>query len=347
MIFKLLLPVEWVLVLGAGLLYGLYTRLDLPLPGQPGLAEGSRGATLFYFKQLYTCCYLWALIFILQFVRATWITFGTFGLKLGVAPFKESWELAAKRLYPAEALKDFRLLHAVVLMFVQFQLLKHLIPQVNHRVYDRYLLRGEELVCAGRLCGEWLHRILGEGVLHTVSEHYHWYFPFMIASVVAMVAFAPRKEAEKYVCSFVLLFLIGILWVYFFPTWGPAFYTPERFAFIRESGSGALQHELWQMKLRLDAAPRSLGDLFMISGFPSLHVAVVLLAALKLKLVHPLLSLIGWCFVLLIINSTLYLGWHYIWDDLGSVLLVYAALRCTKRLYREKKYLIYRVQADA
>jgi membrane-associated phospholipid phosphatase len=99
--------------------------------------------------------------------------------------------------------------------------------------------------------------------------------------------------------------------------------------------------------LRLDAAPRSLGDLFMISGFPSLHVAVVLLAAIKLKIVHPLLSLIGWCFVLLMVNSTLYLGWHYIWDDLGSVLLVYTALRCTRRLYRKEQYFIYRVQADA
>ena len=70
----------------------------------------------------------------------------------------------------------------------------------------------------------------------------------------------------------------------------------------------------------------------MISGFPSLHVAVAIMGSIYLRHIHPLLSWLSWIFTLLIFNSTIYLGWHYLLDDLGSVLLVALCIPLAKRV---------------
>jgi membrane-associated phospholipid phosphatase len=70
----------------------------------------------------------------------------------------------------------------------------------------------------------------------------------------------------------------------------------------------------------------------MISGFPSLHIAVVLTGSVYLSHIHWAVAFLSWIFVLLTINSTLYLGWHYLLDDVGAVALVYISYVLTSRM---------------
>ncbi len=68
----------------------------------------------------------------------------------------------------------------------------------------------------------------------------------------------------------------------------------------------------------------------MISGFPSLHMAVTVLGSVYLGKLHWSLAAASWIFVLLITNSTIYLGWHYVLDDIGSLALVYVCIRLAR-----------------
>jgi membrane-associated phospholipid phosphatase len=143
-------------------------------------------------------------------------------------------------------------------------------------------------------------------------------------SIVAFVfiAVADRRLAHEYLFAFVLLFLVGVLWVYAVPTWGPTYSLPDRFQVFSGTDVHELQYALWVMKEQLVQDPTRRDAVFMISGFPSLHVAVLILGSLYLRRIHYMLALLSWSVTLLVVHATIYLGWHYVLDDVGSVLLV-------------------------
>jgi membrane-associated phospholipid phosphatase len=330
-IAKLLMPVEWALVLGGLLTVALYAHFGLEMPGQPG-PSGDRGPFLFYLKQIYTSLYLYALLFNLYVACKVFSVCRSHRWSFRSVPWRAFWPTALRRFDPVEVVQDARFFHAVLLMFIEFQLLKHLIPHVHPGVYDGVFLATERLVCGGRVCAEWLHLALGMGAANAVSTHYHWYYHFLIGVPATFILVAERRLAQEYLFAFVLLFLLGVLFVFLIPTWGPAFYAPELFTFIGSTESGGLQQDLWSMKGALEKNPHDRTHLFSISGFPSLHVAVVLLGSIYIRKINYFLSLVSWSFLLLIVNSTIYLGWHYVLDDVGSVVLVFASIWIARRV---------------
>jgi membrane-associated phospholipid phosphatase len=184
----------------------------------------------------------------------------------------------------------------------------------------------------GTSCGYLLSTFLGRGAVHAASQHYTWYFPYMIGMVLVMLAATPRRVHHEYVLAFILLFLVGILWVYIVPTLGPAFFFPELYSFVRETESGLLQQDLWGMKEILTQDPLAKGAIYSISGFPSLHVAVVVLGTVYAFRVSYYLGLLSSSFLLLIVHSTIILGWHYVLDDIGSCLLVVLCVWIARRM---------------
>lgn len=118
--------------------------------------------------------------------------------------------------------------------------------------------------------------------------------------------------------------------IYLLPTWGPCFYVPELYSSLPPSPSGDMQLDLWNKHLTKLSDPQA-PTLFLISGLPSLHVAVVVLGSVYLRRVSRLLAALSWVFAGLTVLSTLYLGWHYIWDDIASLVLVWIALRLANR----------------
>jgi membrane-associated phospholipid phosphatase len=210
-------------------------------------------------------------------------------------------------------------------MFVEFGMLKNLIPHMNSNVYDGAYAAVDRLICGGVLCSQALHSALGTSPLtiSTISEHYFWYYPYMSLVGFIFVVAASRELAQEYLFAFVSLFLIGTVIIYVGPTWGPVYFEPSLFDFMKDSDLARLQQSLWQMKLTLDADPHDREAIFMISGFPSLHIAVVTAGSLYLRRLSRWLSWGSWMFLALTVNSTLYLGWHYLLDDVGAFLLVW------------------------
>lgn len=327
-----LMPIEWLLLLCGLLIAGVYRQLGLPMPGQPGAAVGE-GPAAFFLAQVLTALDLYCLVVIVfiviqvaLFVRYHWGA-------VREAPWAVFWKHCSTRLYPEQILQDFRFTVAIVVMFVEFGMLKNLIPHINSSVYDGAFAAVDRAICGGVLCSQALHSLLGTSTstVETISGHYFWYYPYMSLVGFIFVVAASRELAQEYLFAFVSLFLVGTVVIYLGPTWGPVYFEPALFDFMKDSSLGRLQQSLWKMKRTLDVDPRNREAIFMISGFPSLHIAVVTAGSIYLARLSRWLAWGSWVFVAITVNSTLYLGWHYLLDDVGAVGLVWVCILLAKR----------------
>jgi membrane-associated phospholipid phosphatase len=331
-LFRLLMPIEWLLLLCGLLVSGVYHRLGLPMPGQPGAAS-AEGPAAFFLVQVLTALDLYCLVVIL-FIA---IQVGSFIRHhrggIGTAPWAVFWKHCSTRLYPEQILQDLRFTVAIVVMFVEFGMLKNLIPHINSSVHDGTFAAVDRAICGGVLCSQALHSVFGTSTstVETISEHYFWYYPYMSLVGFIFVVGASRELAQEYLFTFVSLFLIGTLVIYLGPTWGPVYFEPSLFDFMKDSQLARLQQSLWRMKLTLDVDPHNREAIFMISGFPSLHIAVVTAGSMYLARISRWLAWGSWVFVALTVNSTLYLGWHYLLDDVGAVVLVLVCILLARK----------------
>ena len=73
------------------------------------------------------------------------------------------------------------------------------------------------------------------------------------------------------------------------------------------------------MKETLDSDPSSQSAMFLISGLPSLHVAVVIFGSIYYWKLLKIVGIISWAFTVLTIITTVYFGWHYVLDAVLAV----------------------------
>lgn len=332
-LLRFLMPIEVLLVLYGLLVTGLYWHFGLPMPGQPG-AGVQDGPASFFLQQVLTALDLYCLVVIVFLIIQVFVFTKHHLRQIKNAPWAVFWKHVSTRLYPEQILQDFRFTVAIVVMFVEFGMLKNLIPHINATVHDGAFGAVDRFICGGMLCSEALHGVLGtsRATIETVSEHYFWYYPYMSLVGFIFVVAASRELAQEYLFAFVSLFLVGTVVIYLGPTWGPVYFEPALFDFMKHSELGHLQQSLWKMKLTLDADPRNREAIFMISGFPSLHIAVVTAGSIYLARLSRWLAWGSWIFVALTLNSTLYLGWHYLLDDIGAFALVWICVLMARRI---------------
>ena len=332
-LLTLLMPVEWVLVWFGVLVIALYRYFGIPMPGGPG-TRGEDGPILFYIKQVLTAADLYALILFCFLAFECWRLVNRHHYRVRDVDWRGFLTHMLTRLHGEQLVQDARFMNALLIMFVEFALLKNLIPLINPAVYDTWFLAADQLVCGGSTCSQMLHSVLGisPGVVSFVSENYFWYYPYMSLVAMIFIVGAPRVLAQRYLCTFVLVFMLGTVSIYAVPTWGPVYFEPQIFEFMRGTEINRLQQGLWRMKEILEHHAGSREAIFMISGFPSLHIAVVLTGSVYLSHIHWAVAFLSWIFLLLTINSTLYLGWHYLLDDVGAVALVYISYVLTSRM---------------
>lgn len=218
--------------------------------------------------------------------------------------------------------EDVRFLNLTVLLFVVFINLKHLIPLVNNNVYDEHILSLERALFSGRILTEICIEYFGNDVAPILSQVYILFYQYMAILVFILIFQPNRMLARQFFCAFVLMWGVGILIVYLFPTWGPCFYIPESISSIVATDVSVMQADLLNMKMFLEAHPKSDVGVFMISGLPSLHFAVTLLGSLFLWNVNKIISLASWVFTACTAFATIYFGWHYVVDDIVAVVLV-------------------------
>jgi CDP-diacylglycerol--glycerol-3-phosphate 3-phosphatidyltransferase len=92
-----------------------------------------------------------------------------------------------------------------------------------------------------------------------------------------------------------------------------------------------LQHGLWVERLNVlyGSAPGPAKDIVQsIAAFASLHVSVTLTAALVAHLLRAnrWLRRALWTYFGVVVLATIYLGWHYVIDDVAGVFIAFAAV---------------------
>ncbi|MCB0311565.1 MAG: phosphatase PAP2 family protein, partial [Bdellovibrionales bacterium] len=104
------------------------------------------------------------------------------------------------------------------------------------------------------------------------------------------------------------------------------FFDPGLVAQLPDTAVTEMQNLLWEMKIFLEKQPRSIEGMYAISGLPSLHFAVAVLGTYYLFKLSKILGALSVVFVILTFISTLYLGWHYLTDNLTALILALAAI---------------------
>lgn len=302
----------------------LYQVIGLPL----------RAPAKLYFVRLVTsfCCYLLGLLLICLGFRLRDLT------RARQAHVYSPWsstfaDFRRAFLTPRTLFHDLRLVHAISLMFVVFINLKHIVPRVNPFLFDSWIADIELKMFGGRLSGEVLVEALGVKMAPFFSTIYTVWYAYLAFAIFVMIFQRKPIFADEFAASFVFMWLLGIAIVLVFPTWGPCFSLPERFAMLPETGVTRLQEQLWQHKQFIDQHPGSPKGVFMISGFPSLHLAAVILCSWYLQRISPKLAVPSWVFTVLTMLSTLYFGWHYVIDDIGAVVLAVFVIRSVGRIF--------------
>lgn len=139
----------------------------------------------------------------------------------------------------------------------------------------------------------------------------------------------------RYCVTMILLFYIGRLLGMLNPVMGPAFHHPEVFAYLEGSTTAEA------MRLVADvmatpaeaAATRSSGILLGgVSAMPSLHIAMVTATAYWLAVAGRWTPYVTVPWVLLVWTSTVVLGWHYMLDGAGGIVLAFACAALARRL---------------
>jgi CDP-diacylglycerol--glycerol-3-phosphate 3-phosphatidyltransferase len=209
--------------------------------------------------------------------------------------------------------------------YVGYRNLKGFLPFVRPELHDAQLLDLDRSLFGGHDPAQTLRDWLGTGVVaQALSSVYVFYLFFVPLSLgVALVWSDNVRRGLWWATTLNLNWILGALSYYLLPTLGPVFAAPDRFAAMPETPATALQDSLLRARNEVLQNPHATDLIQSIAGFASLHVSVVLSAALLASLAKApkLLRQALWLYFWVTMVSTVYLGWHYVIDDLAGAVI--------------------------
>lgn len=145
----------------------------------------------------------------------------------------------------------------------------------------------------------------------------------VIAAFALIVIGRGLRIVLHYCVTLVVLFYVGRLLGVLNPVMGPAFFRPDLFGYLDGSATAeAMRMVAGVMSMQPEQAMRAGGVLLGgISAMPSLHVAMVSITAYWLFRAARWTAWATVPWVLLVWTSTIVLGWHYVTDGAGGIVL--------------------------
>ncbi len=200
---------------------------------------------------------------------------------------------------------------------------------------DGMLLDWDRWLFVGRDPALLLHDLLGrDAAAHVLHAVYVTFTPVVTLSLAAAVALLPRiRDVFAVVMSLALVWILGTGCYYLIPSLGPFATRPEWFADLPRLGFANGQSRLLLQRERVLTDPEAANSFASISAFASLHTGVLCVVVLLafhfgLRWLGALLTI----FLLLTMVATIYLGWHYVVDDIAGVAIAVLAVALGTRL---------------
>jgi PAP2 superfamily len=217
------------------------------------------------------------------------------------------------------------------LAYVGFRNLKSYVPFVRPHMLDEDLLRLDRKLAFGHDPATVLHDWLGTGIAaHLMSITYVAWILFLTLSLLIALFWATNiNTACWYVTAVAVNWALGVAIYFLVPSTGPIYARPDLFADLPETQVTHIAQSWLSDRTDMLADPFGTDALQTIAAFASLHVSVMVTAALISKMItlRPVFVQWGlWLFLVLNILATVYLGWHYLLDVFGGMAIGVAAV---------------------
>jgi hypothetical protein len=209
--------------------------------------------------------------------------------------------------------------------YLAYRNLKSVVPLLRPGdLFDRQLADLDRSLFGGNDPAALLHAVLGTGVqAHVLSGAYMVFFLFIPGTLAFALVFSRDLQAGLfYVTAQSINWVLAAASYFLLPSVGPIYAEPASFAHLPASGVTQLQTLLLDQRLEFLRDPAA-GTAQSIAAFSSLHVSIfftAVLAAHLLGLARPL-RIGAWVLLVLTTAATVYLGWHYVVDDLGGLVI--------------------------
>ena len=199
--------------------------------------------------------------------------------------------------------------------------------------HDAMLLRWDRWLFLGHSPAVLLHDLLGKGLaarlLTDLYESFSWLVTF---ALVAALAFTPTvRQAYVFVVSAMWAWILGVGSYYLIPSLGPFHEAPQEFAGLRRTSIQATQEAYVEQRAHLLAHPQAADAFAQISAFASLHCALTCLIWLMAR--YYGLRIVSWvvfAFLVGTVLATVYLGWHFVVDDIAGIAIAWVAVQLGK-----------------
>jgi membrane-associated phospholipid phosphatase len=220
--------------------------------------------------------------------------------------------------------------------YLAYRNLKSVVPLLRPGdLFDPQLADVDRALFGGNDPYALLHTLLGTGFqTHVISGAYMLFFAFIPGTLAFALVFSRNLQAGIfYVTAQSINWLLAAASYFLLPSLGPVYAQPGAFAHLPSSGVTQLQELLLDQRLEFLRDPVA-GTAQSIGAFSSLHVSIFFTAVLAAHLLGLARSLriAAWVLLGLTMAATIYLGWHYVVDDLGGLVIGALAVAMARAL---------------
>ncbi|CAN5504938.1 hypothetical protein BH20ACT19_BH20ACT19_08920 [soil metagenome] len=215
--------------------------------------------------------------------------------------------------------------------YLAYRNLKSLIPVLRPGdLFDTQLAEFDRTLFGGNDPAELMHQLVGTGAAtHVLSTVYVLFLLFVPVSLALALVFSrDLQRGLFYATAISINWALGAVSYFLLPSLGPVYAAPGAFADLPVTAATKLQGVLLEARVEYLRDPSTTDAAQSIAAFASLHTSVLFTAAVAawlLGLGRPL-QIALWTGLALTVASTIHLGWHYLVDDFGGVVVGLAAL---------------------
>jgi membrane-associated phospholipid phosphatase len=207
--------------------------------------------------------------------------------------------------------------------YLAYRNLKAVLPFLRPgELFDRQLAELDRDLFAGHDPAALLHSLLGIGLpTHVLSTVYAAFIVFLPLSLAIALVFSPDLPTSLFFATALSLnWLIGAGSYFLLPALGPVYADPGAFSALPHSEVTRLQQMLLDDRIGFLRDPEN-GTPQAIAAFASLHIAMSFtsLVAAHLLGLGRRLKVALWLWLLVTCVATIYLGWHYVVDDVAGI----------------------------
>jgi membrane-associated phospholipid phosphatase len=208
--------------------------------------------------------------------------------------------------------------------------LKAIVPLVRpEQLFDAQLADFDRAVFAGNDPAALLHSLFGTGVVtHVFSTAYVAFIVFLPLTIGLSLVFSRHVEAGLYYTTAQSInWVLGAASYFLQPSMGPVYADPATFAALPTSEVTHLQAALLDQRVHFLQHPASATPQ-AIAAFASLHISMSFTAAVAAHLLGlgRRLKIALWVWFGVTMLGTVYLGWHYVADNIAGVVMGAMAL---------------------